>query len=442
MDATNKKAEHAEQTRSLCSAHVTTTMTELGSAFQQTIWTGYNVVNPPIKDPQWIPNFDTNGWYIKPSLMAVVECYYMLLLGLPHMLPPCCTMLNHITAMLNQPASCEPGSSSPGSPSLAARSWERPWIFHQWAMDISPTMGIRFLGMHIGELDRISRSRTAWACYDQFSACFDTHITAGSFRKASMTYFLKTEIRVQKVRLHLALSRNLSGTEWGYLLRFPQWPGVSFWLLSLRVVGPDMDRMDPASSVTVRLVHLNNCRTGMDWSLMVTHWFLGVLKAPWCWAHSYFRLRATFPTQKRSNSCRLRGQVAPSHPSPSTDAAPCESLLKDGDPSRGQGWCPCRAVPNRRYGQHFFHFFHFLPCDMGEDAYVPTKITKKVGIQVIPAASADGWLGGNAVKACKKKTNANIEQCDLLRLYLHEDDYIHAYIYIYIIIYIIIYIYI
>jgi len=66
---------------------------------------------------------------------------------------------------------------------------------------------------------------------------------------------------------------------------------------------------------------------------------------------------------------------------------------------------------------------------MAEDAYVPTKIPKKVGIQVTPAASADGRLGGNAVKACKKKQMQTLNSvifCDYI--YLRMIVYMHIYI--------------
>ena len=252
-----------------------------------------------------------------------------------------------------------------------------------------------------------------------------THITAGSVRKASVTYFLKTEIRVQKVRLHLALSRNLSGTEWGYLWSFPSgqefpfgcWDSESWAQTWIEWTWRPRWLSGWFTEITAGLV----------WTGHFDHPLVsGPSESSLMLSHSYFRLRATFPTQKRSNTCRLRGQVAPSHPSPSTEAAPCESLLKDGDPSRGQGslagWC------HRTEGMA--NIFPFFPLWHGRG------IPKKWGSRSLQQLLRMGGLAETSDKACKKnkqtQTLNSVIFCDYI--YLRMIVYMHIYriIYIYI----------
>ena len=211
-----------------------------------------------------------------------------------------------------------------------------------------------------------------------------THITAGSVRKASVTYFLKTEIRVQKVRLHLALSRNLSGTEWGYLWSFPSgqefpfgcWDSESWAQTWIEWTWRPRWLSGWFTEITAGLV----------WTGHFDHPLVsGPSESSLMLSHSYFRLRATFPTQKRSNTCRLRGQVAPEPPK-SKHRSCTLRVTSEGWRSFQRPGFPCRVVPpNRRYGQHFSIF----------SIVTWQRYPKKVGIQVTPAASADGWLGGN-----------------------------------------------
>ena len=155
-------------------------------------------------------------------------------------------MLHHVKPYNSH--SCEPGSSSPGSPSLAARSWEwgHGYFTNNGGLWRCSLNKISFLEMNIGEL-----ARTAWGCYEKNSACFDTH-HRWVCPKGFSDVFPQDWNQGPKSQVAPGTVPKFIRHRMGLSFKLPRWPGVSFWLLRLRAVGPDMDRMDMASLVAVR----------------------------------------------------------------------------------------------------------------------------------------------------------------------------------------------